>query len=144
MKKFKDLLEKINKYPKEEIIYSSKYYDLLIDLMDCFWSIRKNYKYGDKIFGIIFYHDFLSAAVNARMHCYYIEGKFDKYKDNKKIFPDWNVFIEGLKKGIVDYQQILNDGIENLNKFNELEYLPAFNGFYRKQYFRFIVNLSRP
>lgn len=140
MEKLKEILAKIDSYPKDAINYSSEYYDLLIELMDEYWHIRKNYKYGEKIIAILFYHDFMNEAVNNRMNCYYIEGRFDKYKNNKDIFPDWNLFIKKCKEDVKTSQKILNDGLINIKAFLELKYLPAFNGFYRKQYLRFILN----
>lgn len=140
MDKVKELLEEINKYPKDKIIFDSAYYDLLVQLIDEYWKIRKNYKYGDKVIGIIFYHDFIDAAVMCRNHCYYINGKYDKYKEKTDIFPNWDKFIDDCRNYIIEDQRILNDGIKNLNEFVKLEYLPSFNGFYRKQYLQFIIN----
>ena len=139
MEKIKEFLIKLENYPKETI-YNHEYYQLCIDLIDYFWKIRKEYPYGDKIIGIMCYHDFISCAVNARMNCYYIEGKYDHLKDKTHIFPDWDKFIEENKNNVKEYYDELQKGLESFNKFIELGYLPYFYGWYRKQYLKFTLN----
>ena len=140
LEEVRKILDELDTFPKNEISFSSHYYELCINLMDAYWKIRKEYPYGDKVLGIIFYHDFLQVCVNARMDCYYIEGRYDAYKHRKDVFPDWDKFIEEGKEYVSTHQQILNDGIKNIRSFLELGYLPAFHGFWRKSYIKFILD----
>ena len=120
----------------------SIFYDNFIKLIDEFWKVRKLLKSGDKIIGILMYHDCLSATVHKRQACYYLEGKYDKYKYRTDVFPDWNEFMEECKEDKNKPTPIVEDTLKAFDLFFEenLDYFPFFYGYYGKTYLKLILN----
>lgn len=120
----------------------SIFYDNFIELIDEFWKVRKLLQSGDKIIGILMYHDCLAAAVNKRQACFYIEGRYDKYRHRTDVFPDWKAHILECEDIKNEYNPIIEDTIKAFDDFfnNNLNYLPYFYGYYGKTYLKLILN----
>lgn len=118
---------------------NANYYDLCIKLMDEYWNIRKQYPFGDKVIPLLFYHDFLSDVVNLRQYCFYLEGRYDKFKDRKDVFPDWEQHILDCKNSKEELMKspVVIDSINSIKEFIKLGYLPSFSGYYKGQYLTF-------
>ena len=136
MDKVKELLNKLYNMS----LRNSDFYDTCIELIHYYWGIRKKYPYGEKVIGIIFYHDFIACANKKRNAHWYLDGKYNYLKSRTDVFPDWEKHLQEMRDIANLDEKVIDDGLENLKKFVETGILPAFNGYYRTQYFRFVLD----
>ena len=128
-----------NENKKEQ---DSHFFHCFIEMIDEFWKVRKTLICGDKIIGILMYHDCLSATVHKRQACYYLEGKYDKYKNRKDVFPDWEEFMQECREDKEKDTPIVEDTLKVFDTFfeNDLDYFPCFYGYYGKTYLKLVLN----
>lgn len=141
IKKITDIHKQIkeNKFREDNFVnikYASGYFDLLSELLDVFWTLKKNTdnKFLKKLKAELFYHDFASPISTSRNAAYFLAR--DDYDDAISKIKDRDTDI----RIINEKREYIERNIGSIHEFIETGMLTKFYAWDRGVYLEYRWN----